>query len=829
MEYVKQSLRWAGFGVGDRVALVLSQGPEMAVAAIAVSAAATCAPLNPGYRAKEYEFYLTDLGVKGVILHSGQESTARWVAERLGIPVVELSPSRETEAGVFTLVGPEHRGGARGLVSSTDVALVMHTSGTTSRPKIVPLTHTNLCVSASNMCETLALDESDRCLNLQPMFHIHGFMVTLASWISGGSIIVAAGADTSGVFALLDEFAPTWYTAVPTLHQAILARASLHSETIRRRTLRLIRSSSSALPPQVAEDLERVFSVPVLESYGMTEAAHQITSNPLPPRSRKLGSVGLPAGPKVAVMSQEGHLLPSGERGEVVIRGRSVFSGYDGPPEANANAFRDGWFRTGDEGFIDADGYIYLVGRLKEMINRGGQKISPREVEDVLMDHPKIVQAVAFPLPHTTLGEDVATAVLLKAGMVVKEEDLREFVAARLADYKVPRKIVFVEEIPRGETGKIQRLRLAERLKLLAPEQSSTERLQPRDPLELELVRIWEEVVGVRPIGIDDNFFDLGGHSLLAAEMMDRVEQAVGYRVPLASLFTAATVRQIATVLRERRPTDQRSPLLQIQSGQKRPFVFLHGDYLGGGFYCLNLARLLGPEQPFFVLPPHGLDGEPAPETIESMARDYVNVLRASLPTGPYVLGGFCNGALVALDMARELQASGERVDVVILINPALFSTRLWHRVLYRLVTALGGLRRLQPEGRVTQFLQWKEWAWRRKVQLLGLLRPGSTQTAPATGRSAVLTGPEARRAHLRKHYRRAEEGYLPRSYSGRVAIIYNRDQVASPAYSAIPWRRVISQSTVHEVPGGRLTMLIQHVPSLAECLKRILDEAEAV
>jgi acyl-CoA synthetase (AMP-forming)/AMP-acid ligase II len=268
-------------------------------------------------------------------------------------------------------------------------------------------------------------------------------------------------------FAQLDEAEATWYTAVPTMHQTVLARADRNAEILARRKLRLIRSSSASLPPQVMAQLEQVFGCPVIESYGMTEAAHQMASNPLPPAARKPGSVGIAAGPEVAIMGPDGKLLPPGGVGEIVIRGANVTLGYANNPKANAEGFRDGWFRTGDQGVMDSEGYLSLTGRLKEIINRGGEKISPREVDDILMDHPAVAQIVTFAIPHDKLGEEVGAAVVLREGAAATEKELREFAATRLADFKVPKKIIFLAEIPKGATGKLQRIGLAQKLGLV--------------------------------------------------------------------------------------------------------------------------------------------------------------------------------------------------------------------------------------------------------------------------------------------------------------------------------------------------------------------------
>ena len=463
------ALNKLGIGRNDPVAIVLQNGPEMASAFLAIAGGATTAPLNPTYTADEFEFYLSDLHAKVLVVAAGSDSPARAAAEKLGLPVAELNWNLKDKSGLFQLHGeavgdPPPNGGA---AQADDVALVLHTSGTTSRPKIVPLSHANVCATAANVREILALVPNDHCLNIMPLFHIHGLMAAvLGSLGAGASVCCTPGFNAMKCFRWMKEAKPTWYTAVPTMHQAILSRAGRNRDIIESVPLRLIRSSSASLAPQVMQNLEDTFGAPVVESYGMTEASHQMTSNPLPPRPRKPGSVGVAAGPDVSIMNDEGSLLSSGTVGEVVIRGVNVTAGYQSNPDANAQAFTDGWFRTGDQGVIDDEGYLRLTGRLKEIINRGGEKISPREVDEVLMDHPAVVQAVTFAMPHDKLGEDVAVALVLGEGQTVEEREVRDFAGSRLAKFKVPRRVIILDEIPKGPTGKLQRIGLAEKLGL---------------------------------------------------------------------------------------------------------------------------------------------------------------------------------------------------------------------------------------------------------------------------------------------------------------------------------------------------------------------------
>jgi acyl-CoA synthetase (AMP-forming)/AMP-acid ligase II len=457
-----------GIGRNDRVAIVLPNGPEMAAAFVAIGSGATTAPLNPGYRAEEFAFYLTDLGAKAMVVDREGNPAAEQVAGDLGVPILRLETEDDAPAGKFRLAG-EAIGPTRqpGPAEPGDIALVLHTSGTTSRPKIVPLTQANLAASAKNIRETLALIPADRCLNIMPLFHIHGLIAAVLSSLSAGaSVFCTPGFNALRFFQWMDEAEPSLYTAVPTMHQAILARAPRNPESVARAKLRFVRSSSSSLPPQVMAELEALFRCPVLESYGMTEATHQMASNPLSAGAQKPGSVGPAAGPEMAIMAPDGRLLGPEEIGEIVIRGPNVTAGYENNDKANAEAFAHGWFHTGDQGTMDAEGYIRITGRLKEIINRGGEKISPREVDEVLMDHPAVQQVVTFAMPHAKLGEDVAAAIVLREGFPATEREIRDFAALRLADFKVPRKLVFLDEIPKGATGKLQRIGLAEKLGL---------------------------------------------------------------------------------------------------------------------------------------------------------------------------------------------------------------------------------------------------------------------------------------------------------------------------------------------------------------------------
>ncbi len=449
----------ASFGLGrtDRVALALGNGAEYLVAFLAAAAAATAAPLNPNYTEAEFRFYLEDTAAKALIVPPGGGEAARQAAPD-GTILIEAA----FDGGTLRLDSTTARqpGRTASAPSADDVALVLHTSGTTSRPKRVPLRHRNLAASVENIVATYVLTPSDVSLCVMPLFHVHGLLAsTLSTLRTGGTVVVPARFNPLGFWPVARKHGATWYSAVPTIHQLLVARSRDGERPEGSETLRFIRSCSSALAPALMQQMETRFGAPVLEAYGMTEASHQMASNPLPPAARLPGSVGRATGIRIGIMDDGGALLPAGSSGEVVIQGPNVIDGYENNAEANATSFSDGWFRTGDLGTLNADGYLLLISRIKELINRGGEKISPREVDEVLLQHPAVAEAVCFAVPHRTWGEEVAAAVVLRGE--ASADDLLRYCRGLLADFKAPKTIYIVDAIPRTATGKVQRRNVA--------------------------------------------------------------------------------------------------------------------------------------------------------------------------------------------------------------------------------------------------------------------------------------------------------------------------------------------------------------------------------
>jgi len=542
VDCIIKSLTEIGIARSDRIAIAMPNSAEMIAAFLGISCIGISAPLNPMCTAREIYSFLGDLPATALVAQSGLNTQAPSAARKRGIPVIEVAPAANPICR-FKMKGPALSSVARHLSPrADDVALILHTSGTTSKPKKVLLTHGNLCASAFSIRDSLLLTSSDRCLNVMPLFHIHGLVGGLLSSLAATASFVAAPEfNADHFFDWLNGLEPTWYTAVPAIHQAILRRARDRAVTISKSRLRFIRSSSAPLAGKLLDDLENVFKAPVIEAYGMTEASHQITSNPLPPCERKKGSVGVAPITHVAIVDEEGNVLTSGTTGEIVIRGANVTAGYE-PAEMNQGAFTNGWFRTEDLGYLDPDGYLFLTGRLKEIINRGGEKISAREIDDALLEHPDILQAAAFAIPHPTLGETAAAVVVLGDHAQVTEAKIREHLAERLADFKIPTRLLIVDDIPTTSTGKVRRADVA----AIFAESLKSEFVAPKNDLEVFVAAIYADVLGSRQIGSTDNFFALGGDSLRATQVISRVRALLSVNLSIATVFRKPTVAELA-------------------------------------------------------------------------------------------------------------------------------------------------------------------------------------------------------------------------------------------------------------------------------------------
>jgi acyl-CoA synthetase (AMP-forming)/AMP-acid ligase II/thioesterase domain-containing protein/acyl carrier protein len=828
MDEIQRRLNAMGYGRGDRIAIVAPNGPMLATLVTGIMGCAVAVPMNPVLSVGEFVIYLRDQKVRAVALDAGMDSPVRAAAEQIGLPVLEVDAATAGPAGLFDIRhGAAAKPAARpGPAGPGDLALVLLTSGTTSHSKVVPITHSQLATKARRMVRFFEMTAADRCLNLMPLFHGHGLHTALGgSLYCGGSLVTLPEFSVGAFFRLISTLGPTWYTGSYTFHHAIYAAAPQHSGECAQSRLRFIRTASGHLDNRIAEQLEKVLRAPVIETYSSTEMS-VICSSPLPPGTRKKGTVGIAVGGEVAIMDPDNRLLPPGERGEVVVRSTEVFTGYENDPAANAESFVDGWFRTGDEGVFDDEGYLTLTGRIKDIINRGGEKITPSEVDGALKDHPDVADAVTFPIPHATLGQEVAAAVVPEQGADLTDEILTHFLRRRLAPFKIPRRFVIVDEIPKGPTGKVSRQGLADQLGLVTdsatarPERIEDDR--PASALEAKLQRLWAEVLGLDRVGLHEDFFMLGGDSLQAVELFLRVEKELGRRLPRSVLFEAGTVAKMAERIEAEVPS---SCIVPIQTKGKHPPFFCVHDGNGQVLNYRDLSRFLGDVQPFYGIQCRGLDGEEEPFTrIEEMAEYYVREIKKLQPEGPYYIGGYSFGGRVAYVMAQHMRAAGDDVALLALFDTysaygqQMVRTRDWFtHHLQRIKTV--------PPARLPAYL------WLRVQNLAKMiymrLRLKSYSTAWRFYRSQgkplprILRRPVPANDMIRRSYR-------PQPYDGNATLFKAELYAWTHPIQHEGWKKLIrGKLDIRPVPGQHYEIMNQpHVRTVAAELADALDKA---
>lgn len=676
LESTRHALRAAGVQPGEIVALVTRQGPEALSAYLAIAGEFACAPLNPALTEVEFRSHLSRLGARALLVQADLAPHSVAIARELGMGVATISVQPQHASGEFILASiemPSRPGRAAGS------ALILQTSATTGNPKLVPLSQANLHALAAASSHAGQLSSADRLLSVMPMFHLHGLSSAAAQLFRGGAVICTPGFDGARFPDWLDEFSPTWGSFNPAILRVILTLRREHPELLGRWPFRFVRTGGAAAEPQLVALFEEIFQTPVLDAYGMTEASG-ITRETL--AARKPGSVGRSICLDIAILDESGRNLPAEAEGEIAVRGATVTSGYLDDPEANRVVFRNGWFHTGDIGRMDAEGYLYITGRKKEMINRGGQKIFPTEVDQALARHPAVLEAAAFAISHPTLGEDLAAAVVLRPAASATEPDLRRFLGTQLAAYKIPRTIVFLESLPRTASGKVKRADLADQIgharqtAVAPPEESPA--LQA---IQSRLLEIWQRVLQSREVGIQDDFFLAGGDSLSAALMLAETERALHIKrgeLGGVQLFDNFTIQGLARILLDSGAGAE--PLPQVDtsrgceilpfrtSGSRLPFFCFAASSLDP-FYLRHLAKNLGPDQPFYVVsPPAAAEGNGL-LTVEEVAARAISAIRSVQAQGPYLIGGHCYGGVLAFETAQRLLAEGERLAPLVLLD----------------------------------------------------------------------------------------------------------------------------------------------------------------
>jgi acyl-CoA synthetase (AMP-forming)/AMP-acid ligase II/thioesterase domain-containing protein len=817
------ALRSAGIDSADRIALVVPNGPEAAAATIVCSSFAALAPLDPGSPADELERAFRLLAITCVIVRAGEHQTARTLAARLDLAVMELGVENDASAGAFTLRAVRSKTHAVAGAGGPQAALLARTSGTVGLPKLVELSHANVLAAAHAVSNVLALASDDRSLNVRPMFHMHTIVnIVAASLSAGASIVCTGGFETETFWKAMREDRITWFSAPPAIHRALLVPAPGRRDIARAARLRFIRSSSAPLQRDVYNDVEDLFGAPVLEGYGMTEAPC-IACNPLPPGVRKTGSVGLPQGCEVRIIDEAGHSLEAEHTGEVVIRGPNVMRGYV-EASHNAEAFSDGWLRTGDLGRRDDDGYVYLVGRSKDLINRGGQKIFPLDIETVLREDRSIADAVVFGVPHPTLGEEVAAAVVLRIGAMRSEADVMRFAAERVSIAKAPKRILLVAEFPRTPTGKVQVRELRNSL-----EQKNDGPVGNGDALtltEAQVLGFFREVLETPAVGTDDNFFLWGGDSLRATALLARIRSQCGEHVTLQWLFEAPTPKALAERIVTALPAAP-ARLVRVQEGSKAaPLFFLNGDLDGGGIYVRNLARVLDSDRTVYTLPPHASDGDPSRETIEMMAADYADLIEKTCPDRPFLLAGYCNGGVVAYEVARILRTRRLRFGPLVLIGSTAYNAPF--TAIRSVVRGMATLARWPAETE-------HRWYQRLRGRAIAIAKlRGAAPSAYAayafeqvaalsrrlSGRTPASAGPPSTDSARYVWMRTILGKHFPGRYDGPVHHIWGDDD--APRFTGDPtmgWGRIVPDLTLHRVPGDHLTMVTREADRVARVI----------
>lgn len=557
---VRGCLRRWGFAPGDIIAGCIDSRPHMALACLSLPAASTFAPLSPSLPEEGYAALLARLRPKAVLIGTPDDHPLRAAASRRGIAVIRIAADPAAAPGRFRIESSaacDRDGNAP--AGRADLAYVLVTSGTTGRAKLVPLGHRQMLAFARTMIDWLRFTPDDIGCTLSP-FHLAGGLraTLLIPLVSGGSVICLAEADTDGFLRSIDEFHPTYLSAGFAIHRALLRRSVDFPEAVARSRLRFLRTTAGRLDPVEIDRLEATFRAPVVVGLGSTEACG-IAHDPLPPGRRKRGAVGIPTANEVAVIDAAGSFCARGAAGEIAVRGPLVFDGYLDDPELTARSFVGDWLRTGDLGRIDEDGYVFLSGRISELINRGGEKISPVEVDSALESLPGIDEAAAFGVAHPSLGEELVAAVVRAAGATIEETDIIDHVRGALGLRQAPRRIYFVERLPRTETGKVRRSVLAQMVGLdpdgAPPAAAGAGGAE--SPLEVALARLWSTTFGGRAIGRDDNFFLLGGDSLSGARLLLRVKDVFGLELPIKDLFgEAATIAGMARAIERERAAD---------------------------------------------------------------------------------------------------------------------------------------------------------------------------------------------------------------------------------------------------------------------------------
>jgi acyl-CoA synthetase (AMP-forming)/AMP-acid ligase II/thioesterase domain-containing protein len=807
LDQIRTQLRQGGFACGARIGILLPSGPEAVLAIVAVACSAVAIPLDPRQTPAELKRSLEALRLDALLVLRGSIPESCCSVEQRNLTIIEVAPAEDGKLGLVLNIPVSASPVPDSEPPPGAPAFILPTSGTTAQPKLIPFSHGNMLAAAARLKAWFDLTPLDRCLSISPAFYSHGLKVTVFTpLLTGGSIAVPASAAAVDLPEWFDGLRPTWYSAGPALHRAVLDQAKATANVQAMHTLRFAISGGAPLPGDVREELQRVLGVPVLEHYGSSEAA-QIAANLPPPGPNRPGTCGRPWPEIVKIVGEDGSKLPPGEQGEVWVRGPTLFSGYLDAPDLNRDAFVNGWFRTGDLGSLDSEGFLSLHGRLSEVINRGGEKIAPAEIDSALLCHPAVAEAAAFAVPHPRLGADVSAAVVLRPGASVTSVDLRRFLQSKLTSFKIPRRIEIRDQLPKGVTGKVQRRQLTEIFVADASEPAkslASVSAPSRLKLETELLSLWRRLLGSETLTIDDSFFESGGDSLLATEMLIEVERLVGHRVAESIMFEADTIRKFA--LRITAPSSSVTKF--YENGDRLPLFFFHGDFSNGGLFLRRLVSLLGPDQPIIIIDPHGMRGDPIPSSIEEMAAARLPLILESQASGPFLLGGHCNGALVAFETARLLTAAGHKVELVAMIDPPTVCAHPVMRTIFKLMRHV-----MSPRKLALFYDEMTRLERNRNILMAQVLSKTLTKMRRLLNRNnRQISNPE-----LTEAYTMAMARYLPAPLDVPVAFY-------AAIYNGQTWRHLCPNLEVVKISGGHHDCVVTGAEFLAMHLRQRID-----
>lgn len=808
-------LRAAGIDPQSRVGIALPRGPEAALLSVAVCCSATLLPLNPALSPGELESELEKIRVDALIVPGWMDIPAWASAGRSTFGLFQVSRATTSfDTVALTQVRPIARRALEpGALNGQSVAAIFRTSGTTGSAKRVPVTHENLLEMAHKMRRWLKLSPADRSACVMPIYYNAGFKATLVvPLLIGCSVALPAATGPQDFERWVSELRPTWLTAAPAYLQAILDKLRPLPAGKPEHSLRFVLSTASYLPDAVRTELAARLGVPVLEFYGLCEAG-MMTAPTLPPAVARPGTVGaIPPG-ELAIRGDDGALLPPGEIGQIVLRGPSVMPGYLHDIDDAPAGLVDGWLATGDLGVVDADGILTITGRTREIINRGGEKISPYDVEKVLLQHPAVREAAAFAVPHPRLGESVAAAVVLNDAVAETSSALVEFLRDRLAPFQMPRHVHILPALPKGTTGKISRSQLSADFS-----REVRKIVHPDEPLQIQITAIWRRILNHSDFGVDDDFFEAGGDSLQATEMLLELEAVTRQAIAPSDIKAELTVRHLATTL-ARAAAARHELVTRVKDGSGRPLFICHGDFDGWGIYALRLAELIKDDGPIYLLHPN-FDKAAGIDTIEAMARRYVPHLLAAQPEGKFRLAGYCHGGLAAWEIAHQLEAAGREVDQVVLVDTFSINARPTVRGIARTVSALGGIAPKAIGDRVKT--QGMPAVWSGTRRLMQKDRALVWRVAKRLYQGTAVTG-----ASLRTAYYRAMSHYLPPRIGSRVICLLSDEYASRTEFSAAAWKGLASQVVQEHVPGAHNTCITSHVDDLAGTLNRLLSPAK--